>query len=282
MFDLAQVTDLHLVEPGHARRTGAEWQRLKYLSAGRRIDSAARRENALTALRAASRHARHVLLTGDLTEDGIPAQFELLAEVLDESGIDAQQVTLIPGNHDRYADPVAFEQALSGPLRAYATTSSMGEVVELGSEAWLMPISTAIPQSWLRAAGRLADEDVIRIDRLAVAARQAGKLAIVAQHHPPHGFGPAPWNFIDGLLNAETGKALLRAHARLSFVHGHTHKAESVAFAGGRPDQVHSAGAIVSRPEHVRYYDVHREGLFCRQLAAARLAVSSASAVAIA
>jgi 3',5'-cyclic-AMP phosphodiesterase len=221
-------------------------------------------------------------LTGDLTEDGVPAQYELLAEVLDESGIDAQKITLIPGNHDRYAVPNAFERALSGPLRPYAATSNMGEIVELGSEAWLMPVSTAVPQSWLRAAGRIADEDVERIDRLAVAARAAGKLAVIAQHHPPHGFGPAPWNFIDGLLNAATGKALLRAHARLSFVHGHTHKAESVAFAKGRPDQTHSAAAIVSRPENVRYYDVHREGLFGRQLAAAKPAVGPGGAVAIA
>jgi len=40
MLDLAQVTDLHLVEPDHANRTGSEWQRLHYLSVGRRVDAA--------------------------------------------------------------------------------------------------------------------------------------------------------------------------------------------------------------------------------------------------
>jgi 3',5'-cyclic AMP phosphodiesterase CpdA len=284
MFDLAQVTDLHLVERDHARRTGTEWKRLHYLSALRRIDFEARRHNALTALRQARRSARHVVLTGDLTEDGVPSQFELLAEVLDESGIDPLRVTLVPGNHDRYADPTAFEQALAGPLRAYAQTSQMGGIFELGSEVWMMPVSTAIPQSWLRAAGRLSNEDVQRIDRFAFDARCARKLALIVQHHPPHGFGPAPWNFLDGLLNADAGKALLRTHAGLTFVHGHTHKVESVAFGCGRPDQTHSAAAIVARAEHVRYYEACREGLWGRQLAAAAKAVApdAGGAVAIA
>jgi 3',5'-cyclic-AMP phosphodiesterase len=278
MFELAQVTDLHLVERDHARRTGAEWQRLHYLSAGRRIDYEARRQNALTALRQAGRNARHVVLTGDLTEDGVPSQYESLAEVLDESGIDPQRVTLIPGNHDRYADPAAFELALAGPLRAYTETSLMGGILELGSEVWMMPVSTAIPQSWLRSAGRLSEEDVERIDRFAVAATDAGKLALVVQHHPPHGYGTIAWNFIDGLLNAATGKALMRAHAGLTFVHGHTHKVDSVAFAGGRPDQAHSAAAIVSRADHVRYYEASREGLRGRQLTAAAPAVGPGGA----
>jgi 3',5'-cyclic AMP phosphodiesterase CpdA len=270
------------VERHHARRTGTEWKRLHYLSAGRRIDFEARRQNALAALRQAGRHARHVVLTGDLTEDGIPSQYELLAEVLDESGIDPQRVTLIPGNHDRYADPAAFELALAGPLRAFADSFGMGGIVELGSEVWMMPVSTAIPQSWLRSAGRLSDDDVGRIDRFAVAARGAGKLALVVQHHPPHGYGTIAWNLIDGLLNAATGKALMRAHAGLTFVHGHTHKVESVAFAGGRPDQAHSAGAIVSRAEHVRYYEATREGVRAQQLAAAAAAIGPGGVVAIA
>jgi Icc protein len=281
MLELAQLTDLHLVERDHGSRTGSDWQRLQYLSAGRRIDAEARRDNALEALRRAGRYARHVVVTGDLTEDGVPAQYELLAEVLHESGIDPRRVTLVPGNHDRYAEPSAFEQALLGPLRPYAAASSMGEVIELGRDAWLMPISTALAQSWLRSAGRLSDSDLERIDRFAAAANRAGKLALVAQHHPPHGYGPAAWNFIDGLLNAEAGKALLRAHAGLSFVHGHTHKLDSVSFARGRPAQAHSAGAIVSRPEHVRYYDFAEGALVAAPLVAAA-AIGATGAVAMA
>jgi Icc protein len=281
MHDLAQVTDLHLVERDHASRTGSDWQRLHYLSAARKIDAEARRDNALEAMRHAGRNARHILLTGDLTEDGIPAQYELLAEVLDESGIDPSRITLVPGNHDRYAGALAFEEALDGPLRAYAATSGMGDVIELDHEARLMPVSTAVSQSWLRSAGRLADSDLEKIDRFAADAKRGGKLAVVAQHHPPHGYGPAAWNFIDGLMNAAAGKALLRTHVGLTFVHGHTHKRDSVSFADGRPAQAHSAGAIVSRAEHVRFYQVTRDALVAAPLSAAP-ALDQGAAVAMA
>src|SRR5262245_38212275 len=120
MLDLAHVTDLHLVERDHRDRTGSDWQRLQYLSAGRAIDYVVRREKAVQALRTASRHARHLVVTGDLTEDGVPAQFELLAEVLADAEVDPERVTIVPGNHDRYADADGFERALSGPLAAYA------------------------------------------------------------------------------------------------------------------------------------------------------------------
>ena len=261
MFDLAHVTDLHLVEREHAKRTGSCRHRLRFLSAGRRLDAEGRRAKALTALRDATRHARHVVVTGDLTEDGIPAQFELLAEVLGEIRVDPRRVTLVPGNHDRYAAGSNFADALRGPLRAFAASSAAGRAIELGRHARLLPVSTAIAQSWVRSVGRLSDDDVERIDGFAADARRAGKLAVVAQHHPPHGYGGAAWNFIDGLLNAAVGRALMCAHVGLQFLHGHTHKHESAVFAAGRPAQAHSAGAVVARAGHVRYYQVDSEGL---------------------
>jgi 3',5'-cyclic AMP phosphodiesterase CpdA len=268
MLDLAHVTDLHLVESDHERRRGVEWQRLHYVSAGRRIDAPARRQRALEALRAAGRHATHVVVTGDLTEDGVPAQFEVLAEVLDETRIDPRRITLVPGNHDRYAEGEAFEQALAGPLQAYASTSAAGCPLELGRDALLMAVSTATPQSCLRSAGRLSPEDARRIDWLANDARRSGRLALVAQHHPPQGHANPTWNWIDGLLEAEAGRALLDAHAHLQFLHGHTHKHDSTSFRAGRPPQAHSGAAVVTTASSVRYYQITREALLPAELAA--------------
>jgi 3',5'-cyclic-AMP phosphodiesterase len=261
MLDLAHVTDLHLVERRHRDRTGADWHRLQMLSVGRTIEYASRKEKAVQALRRASRNAAHVIVTGDLTEDGVPAQFELLAEVLDEAGIDPGRLTLVPGNHDRYADAGAFERALSGPLRRYAAASRSSTVLPLGRDAWLMPVSTAVAQSCLRSAGRMSSVDVDRIDQLARAARRARKLALVAQHHPPHGHGGPAWNWIDGLVNAAVGRALLHTHERLQFIHGHTHKLTSAVFGEGRPAQAHSGAAAVASSNNVRYYRITNEAL---------------------
>lgn len=261
MLDLAHVTDLHLVESDHASRRGVEWQRLHYVSAGRRIDAPARRQRALEALRAAGRNASHIVVTGDLTEDGVPAQFELLAEVLDETRIDPRRITLVPGNHDRYAEGEAFEQALAGPLQAYASASAAGRPIALGRDALLMPVSTATPQGCLRSAGRLTRDDARRIDWLAGEARRSGRLALVAQHHPPQGHANPAWNWIDGLLDAEAGRALLDTHVHLQFLHGHTHKHESASFGAGRPAQAHSGAAVVATASSVRYYQITREAL---------------------
>ena len=261
MFDLAHVTDLHLLERNHRERSGLPWQRLHYLSAGRPLDAEARRARALAALQTAGRKAAHVVLTGDLTEDGVPAQFELLAEVLAESGIDPRRLTLVPGNHDVCSDFDAFQRALRGPLRAYAATSGPAGIVPIGQGAWLLPVCTAIPQSVVRSCGRLADDDVVRIRELAHDARRARKLPLVAQHHPPHGFGGAAWNWIDGLLNADVGRSLLDTHSRLHVLHGHTHKHESATFAPGRAPQAHSGAAAVASADNVRFYRMSREAL---------------------
>src|SRR5262245_9785616 len=99
MTIVAHLTDLHLVERDHHKRSGAAKSRLLDLNTGRKIDPQARFERVCQALRQASR-SDHVVITGDLTEDGTEAQFELLAEALSESKLAPERVTLVPGNHD--------------------------------------------------------------------------------------------------------------------------------------------------------------------------------------
>jgi 3',5'-cyclic-AMP phosphodiesterase len=252
---IAHITDLHLVEHDYARRSAGDRYRLQYLNTGRNIDPARRRDKAVAALRAASR-ADHVVITGDLTEDGSPAQFESLAEVLIEAGLDPARVTLVPGNHDVYACPEAFRRALQGPLRRYAVASAPGVAIDLGP-ALLLPICTAVPQSFLRSAGRLDPADAERISALA---RRKGML-IVAQHHPPLGHRNPLRNWIDGLCNVAVSAALLALHAHLHVLHGHLHVAKSRQVGSERSDQFHCAAAVLQSAAHVRFYEVSGEAL---------------------
>jgi 3',5'-cyclic AMP phosphodiesterase CpdA len=251
---IAHITDLHLVEHDYARRSASDRYRLQYLNTGRNIDPARRRAKAVAALRAAGA-ADHVVVTGDLTEDGSPAQFEAVAEVLAEAGLDPERVTLVPGNHDLYTAPDAFRRALMGPLRMYAMASAPSRTVDLG-EALLLPICTAVPQSFLRSAGVLDARDA---ERIAALARRNGTL-IVVQHHPPLGHRNPIRNWIDGLCNVAVSAALLALHAHLHVLHGHLHAQESRQLAGGRLAQVHCAAAVLESGAHVRFYEADQAG----------------------
>jgi 3',5'-cyclic-AMP phosphodiesterase len=253
MLDLAHVTDLHLVERGHRNRTGAEWHRLQILSAGRTIDYASRKEKAVQALRRAGRNAAHVVVTGDLTEDGVPAQFELLGELLAEAGLEPERVTLVAGNHDLYTDARAFERALQGPLRKYARTSQPGRLLDVG-HALVLPIATAVRKPITRSSGVFLPEQARQIAHYASDCRLRGRPLLIAQHHPPLGYRNPIWNYIDGIDNVSGFARLLQAHRHLHVLHGHTHHHGSRALDGRVAQQIHSAGAIFDDPTRARCY----------------------------
>ena len=80
---IAQITDLHIDEPGAFMR--------------RFVDANTKLETAIGYLHARRERPDLVLATGDLTNDGRPEQFRLLKELLERLQI---PIYLIPGNHD--------------------------------------------------------------------------------------------------------------------------------------------------------------------------------------
>src|SRR5437868_3871318 len=113
MATLAQLTDLHLLEDDFADRPFGPRARLSYLSFGRPLDPGERKERVAASLAEVRQSGvDHLLITGDLTEDGHMAQFEVLAELLADSKIPPERVTLVPGNHDAYIDPDGYAEAM--------------------------------------------------------------------------------------------------------------------------------------------------------------------------
>lgn len=176
MTRIAHVSDLHLLEDDWQQRTGEARYRLSFLCAGVSLDAADRRRRALSTLRRSRRlGVDHVLITGDLTEDGLPAQYEVLADLLQQSGLAPEEVTLVPGNHDAYSAPDAWHNALKGPLAAYRETSGEGARTVVG-EAVVQPISTVVEaQHFTRAAGLLKRDALERVVRTAGTASRAAR-----------------------------------------------------------------------------------------------------------
>jgi 3',5'-cyclic AMP phosphodiesterase CpdA len=242
---LAHLSDLHLLERDHHKRRGLARQRLAFLSAGKPLDAELRIRQAVFALRTTLRlGADHIVVTGDLTEDGTTAQYEVLAEVLGRSGVDPECVTLVPGNHDAYDSRDAFARALSGPLQAYRKTSTPGVHTRLET-AVIAPVSTVLEGQWFtRSCGRIHAADVLAVRRLASRPDLRELAIVVAQHHPPSHRALLPFEWIDGVQNAAAMRDLVLERTRVHVLHGHVHRELTRRFCGRTHGQVFAAASV--------------------------------------
>lgn len=255
---IAHISDLHLLEPRGGHRRALERARLFYLSALRPLSAAGRLLRFRTALEAAKEKGfDHLVITGDLTEDGKVEQFEEVARLLAESRIAPERVTLIPGNHDAYEGPDAWLRALEGPLRPFAETSGgeVGKVVDLGPLA-ILPVSTSVHQHWSSSFGQIDSAEFEAIDRRGADPALLKKALLIAQHHPPHPHKFAPMQWLDGLRENARMLALLAQRATLQVLHGHMHLSVTKMLSQDGSFRVFGAPAVVEteRPE-VRLYE---------------------------
>ncbi|MBK8259499.1 MAG: metallophosphoesterase [Polyangiaceae bacterium] len=262
MTIIAHISDLHLLEDSAHERRGASWLRLQYLTLGRTSSPAARRLRVRHLLSAALRSfADHLIITGDLTEDGTLGQFKSLADVLHESGWLPSRVTLVPGNHDLYSHPNAWRDALTGPLEPYAATSEEGAVIEL-PDTCIVPLSTAFHQHVMRAAGALSDESIAALGRWASSELRAFGSGIIAQHHPPRRYALSPIQWLDGLTGAPDLLQILEKYDQLNVLHGHTHRTESRPVRPGGPHRIFSVNSAQSEEMALRLYRVKNRRLW--------------------
>jgi 3',5'-cyclic-AMP phosphodiesterase len=270
MTFIAHLSDLHLLEHNHGERRGLARRRLSYLSAGRPHDAADRRKRAIAALKIArDSGADHVLVTGDLTEDGTDAQYEVLAEVLAESRISPSRVTLIAGNHDVYDARDAFDRALEGPIQAFAETSRAGRPLAIG-DAIILPMSTAIAQPYHFSRGSIEPRAIASVASFADGTRRGGRAVIVAMHHPPKRRSNPVMQWFDGFRDHQAVGTILEAHDHVHVVHGHTHEASDRSVREGATPRIFGTDAVVTAESPVRLYHA-RHG---------RLSPASASAIA--
>jgi len=209
----------------------------------------------------------HVVVTGDLTNIGLPQEFAEAALQLRELG-DPQRVTLVPGNHDAYvriepSDGVdrwaaylcgddAPGCARAPVLAAYPTLRVRGGVAIVG-------VCSAQPSAWFLATGEVGSGQLARLEAMLRALAERGFVRVVALHHPPTNLAVSPrrrlrdWRALQGVL-ARAGAELV--------VHGHRHRtwfgelegpSAPVAVAGAR------SGSDIGVKEHARaQYHLYR------------------------
>lgn len=264
---LAHFSDLHLTEPRPTRPAELANKRLLgFLSwrwRRRHRHSNARIQELVRD--AWAQQASHVLVTGDLTQVGLPGEHRQGRRWLEGLG-SPDRVTVIPGNHDTYV-PTPWDQGpgLWGPYLPSSGTGPDGApdapfpiYRELDRVA-LIGLSTAVPSAPFLAVGRVGPSQRRRLEDLLMAAGERGLFRIVALHHPP----------LSGVVGrrkaltdrGEVAKVLQRAGAEL-ILFGHTHRSGRYRLGGAESGipalGVPSASALSPDPEHRAAYNLIR------------------------
>ncbi|MBI4954448.1 MAG: metallophosphoesterase [Myxococcales bacterium] len=258
---IAHLSDLHLLSFANRGVSAGNTVRRGFVSLGRPLDPEARAAKALAAMRdARALGAEHLVLSGDLSELGLASELQVLADVLASSGFGPEAVTLVPGNHDRYAGPEEWATALAGPLAPWMRPmpTGVGACVDLGSVR-LVPIDVTRPQSVMRSAGFVTDAIVEGLRRLLHDPGLTRLPVAVVLHHPPFALAPI-LHRLDGLIGCEELAALAQPLDQVQFLHGHLHRSVDREPRGGCA-RVLGAPAVVDRGDAFRVYDVTVDGL---------------------
>lgn len=226
-FSIAHLSDPHLSLPEPAGWRQLCNKRVLGLMSWRRRRRFAHQPGVLDALLAdlRTRCPDHTVVTGDLTQIGLPGEFAQARQWLERLG-DPQAVTVIPGNHDAYVreswdhtfaqwrEYLATDGADSWSAADYPSLRVRGPVAIIG-------INTAMSADWLRAVGRVGEAQRRRLADLLrdLGGQDLFRLALV--HHAPVS-GVDPWR--KRLLDCrETSQVLAAGKAHL-VLHGHDHR----------------------------------------------------------
>ncbi len=244
MVRIAQLSDFHLLESDHARRRGVSLLRLKFLSAHRALDAARRVRLRARGPLGGAGDADHVVLTGDLTEDGTVAQFEVLADLLHESGIAPSRFTLVPGNHDAVESADAWPRRCAGrcgPSRPRARRARRwwwGACPSSPSTRRCTSTGCSPRGAWRPSHARAVESAVAR-------GRAANRAVALVQHHPVMPYANLAMQWVDGMHGHRRARTLLHDEAHVQVIHGHIHRASQRSLVHQRSPQVFSAPAVV-------------------------------------
>ncbi|WP_428484497.1 phosphodiesterase [Rhodopila sp.] len=154
-----------------------------------------------------------VVITGDLTDCGLPAEYDNLAAILRRTL--PMPIYVIPGNHDR-------RENLRHALAHLPGVTSDPHFVQYAVEdqpVRLVMLDTLVPGA---THGELSQAQLDWLDRTLAA--QPSKPTMLAMHHPPFECGLAQMDRI-ALRNLDAFGALIKGHRQVErIICGHHHR----------------------------------------------------------
>ncbi|MFZ5652855.1 MAG: metallophosphoesterase family protein [Pseudomonadota bacterium] len=257
-LEFAHLSDPHLSTPqALGLRDWLGKRALGYLSWRRRRRHEHRAE-VLEALGAdlAADPPEHILITGDLTQLGQPAEFAQGRRWLETLG-PPERVGLVPGNHDcTSAEPWAATLEFWAPYLAGDPDAGGAPFPSLRVRAGvaMIGLSSALPTPPLLATGRIGGAQLGRLEQLLTETGRRGLFRVVYLHHSPVP-GQDPWR--KRLVDAAAVAAVVARTGAELVLHGHRHRVRTAELAGpGGRIPVHgiaSASALGAQGEAACY-----------------------------
>ncbi len=124
----------------------------------------------------------HILITGDLTTTALPAEFRAAREALEPWLADPNQITIIPGNHDRYTIGAHRDRRFEQFFGEFAPGSSFPWLRYLDRETAILGLDPT--RAGLTARGRLPEPQLDRARELLARTNGAIRRLLVACHYP--------------------------------------------------------------------------------------------------
>jgi len=204
---IAHLTDLHVRPHGLPAYRTAETNMLT--------------ERAIEAVLALDPRPDLVLITGDLTDNGLVAEYENLRRMLSRLPM---PVWLIPGNHDRREN---LKQVLAGYPGLSDEPTFAQWAVDLGPVR-MIGLDTVLPKS---GAGRLCPGRLAWLEQKL--AEDSAKPTIVAMHHPAFVCGLHHMDRINLIEGTAEFEAIVRRNPQIvRILAGHHHRPIQALFAG--------------------------------------------------
>ena len=206
----------------------------------------------------------HLIVSGDLTHIGTKNECIQAASWLDKLNT-PEHVTVIPGNHDRYA-PADWQDTL-GRWQDYMVgdnnhpengTEIIFPILRRRASLAIIGLSTALPTLPFLASGRLGQMQLKSLDKLLAELGEQDLFRVIVLHHGPVA---GTTNRRRGLDDAEQFRAVLRKRGAELVLHGHGHKffhGKIASKSGFIPVfGVPSASAMTDNPEKRAGYNTY-------------------------
>lgn len=231
-FTLAHLSDPHLGPMPPARFAELLGKRAIGYANWKRRRHAVHRGEVLAQLMADLRaqNPDHIAVTGDLVNVALPAEFTQARAWLESVGT-AQDVSLVPGNHDAYARAMRGQFALSWAdyMRGDGETDVGFPYLRRRGPLALIGLTTAVPSAPFMATGRIGRPQLAALDALLARMKTEPLCRVVLVHHP---LRSARGRWSARLTDAPALIDILTRHGVDLVLHGHDHRHATVWFEG--------------------------------------------------